>query len=198
MFDRFANSDFSSSLIPFEIEPGSFLVASPALRGSPFEQTVVLVLQSNREGTFGVVLNRLANEEIRLAYQQITGSEPDEQSIVHGGPIRGPVFALHQKPDLGELEVIGGVFVSSTSEDLRLLSDQDETGFRIVFGLTGWRPGQVIQEINEGLWLRLEANAEAVFSDPTRMWEKSFRRYGREQLRDVVGLDRFPDDPSLN
>lgn len=198
MSDRFNSSD----LIPFNFgEPvpvGTLLVASPGLMNTPFEKAVVLVLQSGDQGTFGVVLNRPANDQMRSAWFQMTGASEGENRIVHGGPIGGPVFALHQVPALAEMEVPGGVFVSSDSDVVQELVSQPALDYRIVFGVAGWKQGQLAGEVDAGLWFKLNGDAEQVFDDPNWLWEKSLRRYGNQVFCNTLGLSSIPGDPQLN
>ena len=181
-----------------KIAPGTLLVASPALKGTVFQKAVVFVLQNNADGTFGVVLNRPANDEIKVEWHKLVGSEFSDRFIVQGGPIGGPVFALHQEQNLAEMEIPGGVFVSAGSDKFQQLVENDDSSYRIVFGVAGWQHGQLQDEIDDGLWFPLDGDAAQVFDDPTWMWEKTLRRYGQELICDIVGLDRLPASPLLN
>lgn len=198
MTNRFEHLDQGQFGDPFRIVPGTLLVASPALKGTAFHKTVVFVLQNNSEGTFGVVLNRPADEKIKCEWQKLIGNESSDRFIVQGGPIGGPIFAIHQEQNLAELEIPGGIFVSAESEKFHQLVDNDESRYRIVFGVAGWQRGQLNDEIEDGLWFMLDGDAEQVFDDPTWMWEKSLRRYGQKMICDIVGLDRLPASPLLN
>ena len=55
-----------------EITPGSLLIATASLSDTLFQQAVILVLQSNELGIFGVILNQPANDEIKFAWRQLT------------------------------------------------------------------------------------------------------------------------------
>ena len=197
MNDRFKNFRFSNGDCP-EIVPGTLLVAAPALHDTPFRKTVVFVLQNNTDGTFGVVLNRPADEKIKFAWYELTGSDTGQRNIVDGGPIGGPIFAIHQHQAIAEMEMPGGIFVTSESDKFSQLVDQPDSRYRIVFGVAGWQRGQLNAEIDEGLWYQLDVNADQVFDDPTWMWEKSIRRFGQRLLCDVVGLVEIPGNPLLN
>jgi len=225
---NFSNFDSSSE----KIRPGTLLVASPALFNTPFRKSVVLIVQNNDEGTFGVVLNRPANEQIQVAWQKLIGTDSNNPNLVHGGPIGGPVFAIHQQEPLAELTMPSGICITLQSEMFKQIIDEsnainlnsidetdlnsyDETGpiqfdsndhlhkgnstnYRIVFGIAGWQDDQLLNEINEGLWFTLDGNPERVFDKPEFMWEKSLRRYSRQMLRNVLGIDQIPLDPLLN
>lgn len=181
-----------------EITPGTLLVASPSLFETPFRKAVILIIQSNQNGTFGVVLNRPADEKIKYAWQELTGSNDGDANIVHGGPIGGPVFAIHQHHSIAELEMPGGIFVTAQSDKFQQLVQQDESRYRIVFGVAGWQEGQLGQELDEGMWYKIRGDAEQIFDDPDWMWEKSIRRYGQQVLCDVIGLNDVPGDPLSN
>src|SRR5262245_39699655 len=63
---------------------GSFLVARPMLKDPNFRQTVVLIIQHNDEGAFGLVVNR------RIEVKELT------TPVFLGGPCELPgMFLLH-------------------------------------------------------------------------------------------------------
>lgn len=179
------------------VKPGTVLVASPAQQGTLFERSVVYVIQTNEQGTFGVVLNRPAADEMRTAWEQLTGAATSA-NFVQGGPIGGPVFALHQQPALAELAIGDGVFVSLTSDKFEALSRQPEQDYRIVFGLVSWPADQLVQQVESGYWFAMPGDAEIVFEDPEWLWEKSLRRFGRQVIANVAGVRQLPEDPLLN
>ena len=187
----------------FQISPsddlqGKLLVAAPSLIGNVFEKTVVLVLQHNSSGTFGIVLNRPADKEILTEWESMTGKDPTNRCFVHGGPVGGPVFAIHQQQAIGEVEMPCGLFVSADSVSMRKLMEQDDDRYRIVFGVASWSIGQLESEIDSGIWFPLNARADDVFDDASWMWEKSLRRYGEQVTREVLRIDRLPDNPNWN
>jgi putative transcriptional regulator len=192
---------FESSSSPGREQPasvGSYLIASPILDHSPFRRSVVLVLQNTADGTFGIVLNRPGDAGMKNAWQEMTGSNVREDCIVQGGPLGGPVLAIHRDRTLAEYEVPGGIYVSSQAEKLTELLKLDESALRIVFGIAGWKNGQLSDEINNGLWYQLDAPPDHVFDDVTFMWENFMHRYGQATLRHVIGVKSFPLDPSRN
>jgi putative transcriptional regulator len=187
----------------FQISPsnnllGTLLVAAPSLLGNSFEKTVVLILQHNSSGTFGVVLNRPANEEMLSEWEAMTGQDPVNRCFVQGGPIGGPVFAIHQQQAIGEVAMPCGLYVSADSELLQKLMEQDDDRYRIVFGVASWSIGQLESEISSGIWYPLDARADDIFDDANWMWEKSLRRYGEQATRDVLGIERLPENPNWN
>ncbi len=204
---RFKNSDFEhANLIGSsrrsEVLPGTLLVASPAIHNSPFERTVILVLQNSKDGVFGVVLNKPGNQQLRSQWSQMTGTSLGENSLVHGGPIGGPVLAIHQDQGLAEMEVVGGVFVSTASEAVEELARLSHLEYRIVFGVAGWEHEQLGNELNNGCWFQIGGGAEivsdVVFDNPSWMWERALRTYSENTICDVIGVEGLPENPQLN
>ena len=178
---------------------GTLLVSTERLNGSKFEKSVVLLMQDDNRGTFGVALNKIADHQIRSAWEKLTGAEAgDQQVIVSGGPLQGPVFALHQIPSLSDVEMPGGLHVSAQVEKLQQLMMQFENPYRIVVGVSGWKPGQLVSEVNSGYWYVMNADMDTIFDDPKWMWEICLHEFGRQQIADIVGEDQIPDDPDLN
>ncbi len=145
-----------------------------------------------------MVLNRPADDKIKIAWQEMTGSNDGDRNIVQGGPIGGPIFAIHQHHSIAEMEMPGGIFVTAQSDKFHELVEQDVSQYRIVFGVAGWQQGQLVQELDEGLWYNIDGDAEQVFDDPDWMWEKSIRRYGQQVLCDVIGLKNIPPNAPWN
>lgn len=191
-------SEQNSNAQSFSLK-GKLLVATERLSGSRFEKAVVFMMQDDERGTFGVRLNKPANDRVRKAWTKLTGSDiEDEHSIVAGGPLQGPVFALHQDPDLGDVEMPGGLYVSAQVETLQQLMRQFDNPFRIFVGVAGWKPGQLGAEVQSGHWYELPLDIETVFDDPTWMWEFCLQECGFQQIASLVGEDKIPIDPSLN
>lgn len=183
---------------------GKLLVAAPRMPvGSPFSRTVVLVLQDSEEGIFGVVLNRPASPEMLLAWQKVAGKPTfAAEKLAAGGPVQGPVLAIHRQQELAEVEIHGGLFVSVQQEAIEQLSQMEffdeDVSFRIVLGAVSWDAGQLENEIDHGAWFVVDSESDSAFSDMATLWQRSVRRYGKESIRELAGIRNFPTDPLLN
>ena len=177
---------------------GHLLVASPYLENSPFSQTVILLLQHTDEAAWGVVLNRLAGETIPDFWKQVS-DEPCEtdQELNVGGPIAGPVLAVHRCRDLAEAAVPPGVFVATDKDRLNQLVHQTEHPFRLFVGLSGWTAGQLETELEAGVWLTMPASVEDVFGDADELWRSALREVGHAFTRSL-GIKHIPQDVSVN
>jgi putative transcriptional regulator len=178
---------------------GDIVIASPRLSDSPFRQTVVLIVQQNDTGTFGVVLNRPANEQVKRLWRTMTGqtNRVAERSISLGGPLSGPVFALHQDVACSEQKVECGLYFATSPQNLKKLVAESTLPYKIFFGAVAWQNGQLEKEIDAGVWLSFGGSKDLIFADSEYQWELALRDYGRSLWR-AVGIDHFPDDPEWN
>ena len=178
---------------------GYLLIAAPRQTDTHFARSVVYVVQDDENGTFGVELNRTVDDESWSDFRDQSGAQELERHFaVQGGPLDGPVFALHQSQSLAEIEIPGGIYVSSDSEALRELMEQIEAPYRIVLGIAGWRSKEIRREILQGLWWPMRARPQDVFETSELMWENCVRRYGREKLSSVLGIEIENRDPHRN
>ena len=178
---------------------GDLVIATPKLNETPFSQAVVLIVQQNDTGTFGVVLNRPANEQVKRLWRTMTGHAKStaEQYISLGGPLSGPVFALHQDIDCSEQKVECGLYFATTPQNLKKLASESTRPYKIFFGAVAWQIGQLEQEIDSGAWVSCGGSKELIFADSEFQWELSLRNYGRH-LWKSIGIVNFPRNPELN
>lgn len=178
---------------------GHFLVASRYLRDPNFAQTVVLMIHHDREGAMGVVINRPSDKTVREVWDLI-GYDPCERDdrIFVGGPVPGPLVALHSLEAFSEQEIVQGLYFSTHRDALDLIVRKTNIPLRLCSGNAGWGSGQLEGELEAGGWLFTKATADDVFADHESIWKKVTQRIGLEIM--VPELDRtdLPSDPSLN
>lgn len=197
MSNRFQLNQAFGAPLRGGIQPGSFLVASPSLQNNPFNQTVVFVLQNDSQGTFGAVINRPADNEMVANWSKTTGLEIARNNMIQGGPLSGPIVAIHQHKPLAEVEICDGVCLSVDAKALQQLTRQDSQ-YRIVLGIAGWAQQQLSTEIDSGLWYHLVVDPTHVFDDHSMMWENFVREFGRQTLGHIIDQKHFPVNPALN
>src|ERR1700704_6130062 len=71
---------------------GQFLIATPEMGDPRFQQTVVLMVSHNKDGAFGIVINRLvAERSLASVLAAIGADEPNVEGNVRiyaGGPVQ--------------------------------------------------------------------------------------------------------------
>jgi len=178
---------------------GQLLVASRKLRDPNFRQTVVLLLEHNDDGALGVVLNRPTDRTIRQVWEAVEFDPVDnDQPLNQGGPVPGPLIALHTDEDLAEKTVLPGLFLSMQKQTVDPLVRQHEHPYRLYTGNSGWGGGQLEGELEQGGWLTTPAERADVFAPADEVWENVTSRIALGVLIPGVDPDDLPDDPSLN
>lgn len=179
---------------------GHLLIAPPYLADPNFTNTVVLVIQHDGEGAFGVILNRPTGRSIADVWQELHGDRCDCGQGVHiGGPVTGPLVVLHDAPHLAEMEVTDGIYCSMTADSIEQLVSTDRKPVRFYAGYSGWGGGQLEGELATGSWLTLQADADAIFhTADDDLWSKVVRRASGTDGLPGFDADLRTDDPSLN
>jgi putative transcriptional regulator len=184
-----------------EFLSGKLLIASPYLKDPNFMRSVVLIVSHDEEGAFGLSLNRPTDQKlsevVELSMPQGVVREDDQ--IYEGGPVDGPLLALHDLVGIGS--PIGGdssgIWITGDEDHLRLLLGRVDARVRFVAQYSGWGPGQLDREMDSGGWLVGRADCDVLFDDPESVWELAVKRCGREVLSSLSPGLRF-DDPSVN
>lgn len=178
---------------------GELLVASPQLDNSVFARTVVLMIQHNDEGAFGVVLNRPTNQSIKDVWPKLSDKPcKADRPLNFGGPVPGPLLAVHTRKSLAEASLSQGIYLAADKDHLEKLVRHKKYPLRMFVGCAGWTKGQLEQELDAGAWLHMKAKREHVFADADELWQTVLHQIGRQFLTDVLKIEHIPDDPLFN
>lgn len=202
---------------------GYLLLADPDLRDPNFFHTVVLLVEHNEDGAFGLVLNRPGSASLGEVLPEFADApEQPADADVRGVPsslssfpiyVGGPVqreylFVLHgELPGMkrGEhaAEIQPGIVYEPMTATMvqeilgcwTALTAEERSKFRIFAGYSGWGPGQLEGEMKTGCWITLESEAGLVFpEDPDATWEQALTAKGG--LYSIIARTGFK--PSLN
>jgi putative transcriptional regulator len=179
---------------------GHLLVASPHLPDPNFEHTVVLMVQHNDQGALGLVLNRPSDNRLRDVWEEVTNEPCDaDQSILVGGPVPGPLMAIHTRMNCSEEEIQPGIYFATQRDNMERLVRENAQPFLVFSGYSGWGEGQLEAELKAGGWLTCPAEYDFVFPPiGDDVWKKVVNQIGSDILSSSLNIDRVPEDPSLN
>ncbi len=178
---------------------GHLLIASSQLADPNFARTLVLLIQHSEDGAFGVVINRPAGKTLQELWREV-GSAPcdSHQPVYVGGPVPGPLMALHTRAALAEAELVPGVFFAAKKRHLDELVLDEEPSYKIFLNHAGWGGGQLESELRQGAWHTMAATAEHVFSTADDLWETLFQQVSGSLLKSILHLKDLPADPTVN
>ena len=178
---------------------GQFLVASPHLADRNFYRSVILMVQHDKDGAIGLILNRPTNSDIESVWKLVADTPCEIHAPIYlGGPVPGPMLVVHPYMDLSEGVVMPGLYLATSKELLGRIIRRPDGQFRIFTGYAGWGAGQLEEEMQVGGWLTMSASVEHVFHDSDNLWELVTAQINRQILGPALGQRPLPEDPSVN
>jgi putative transcriptional regulator len=193
------------------LAPG-LLLAMPHLLDPNFRRAVVLMIEHDDEGSFGVIVNQpspLTATELFASLDLVWNGDA-EAVVWRGGPVM-PTYGwiLHDRlgdlpvsvkedgvtPDMTVLESGGTVPVgrdlvlsSGSLSILRSIAEQPPSHVRVLLGYAGWGAGQLAAEMVRGSWLHADMSRELLFdTPPDEMWERALRSVGIDPENIIQG-----------
>ncbi len=160
---------------------GTFLISNSTLKEENFNETVVLIIDHNRDGAFGLIVNRLLDHKKLGDLLPGLQKKAAQKRIYEGGPVRQEVlFVLYsdESENFQGTEIIPGVYMSNNYDYIEIFA-QDEIPFHIYQGYAGWAPGQLESELAGKTWAVIPATREIVFhQDPHQVWREALMHGG--------------------
>ena len=164
---------------------GQLLIAAPALAGSPFERTVILMAQHSRDGALGVIINRpLAERPIASLLEAFgvdaTGIDGSVRVFV-GGPVSSEISFVVHSADYrlaNTVDIDGKVSLTAAPDVLRDIGrGKGPSKILVAFGYAGWGPSQLDDEIARGDWYNVPEDPALVFDDDrSSVWKDALAR----------------------
>jgi putative transcriptional regulator len=178
---------------------GHLLVAAPGLPDRNFYRSVVLIIHHDDKGAFGLVLNRPTNSTVSEIWETVAGGPCESSELINlGGPVTGPLMALHNQRDYSENEVLPGVYFATHKDHLTKIVRHPQCRYRIFSGYSGWGSGQLEGELKAGGWMTLKATSEHVFAPADALWKSVSQVIGEKITQPLLKHARRPNDPSSN
>lgn len=172
---------------PIEKGPlvGKLLVATPEMGDPRFAHTVILIVRQNKEGAFGLAINRPVEQRSIASLLDAIGADSKgvdgEARIFAGGPVEPQIgFVIHSAEYRRDetIEIDGRVAVTSSPDiirDIGLRKGPSKT--LIAFGYAGWGPGQLEAELARKDWFTIPEDSKLIFEeDREHVWDIAMSR----------------------
>jgi putative transcriptional regulator len=139
-----------------DIKAGSNIKSTAKLMDSFFENTSILIVEHNEEGSTGFVINKPFNKSL---HDLIEFNHSKPFPLMDGGPVdRDHLFVLHKRPDLidGGKPIPNDLYLGGNMEQVieaintNGVTDQE---LQIFIGYCGWDAGELEAEFEEGSWI---------------------------------------------
>lgn len=174
-----------------DLETPVLLLAMPQVLDPFFHKSVVLLVHHDEEGSFGFIVNRPTEIELKeiLEGMEITWHGTEGALAYFGGPVQSQMGTVmfsesdskltDQRLDEATREVYPGIRISQQLEDLGHLAGNPPQRFRLFLGYAGWGVDQLVEEIMRNDWLTAPVREDLLFStEPETAWETALRSVG--------------------
>jgi len=164
-----------------------FLIATEKMKDNRFEKTVIIMLESDNDGAWGLVVNkRLGIMPIALLIDPSLSTSKERERlykinipIFWGGPVDAKeIFILHSTEYQSDTTRNYGNI--SVSQDYNILFDIAENKgpekSLIVFGYSGWGSGQLEGEMERDHWILSDIDLNIIFDEESNAkWNKAYK-----------------------
>lgn len=168
------------------LAPG-LLLAMPQLADPNFSRAVVLMIEHNEQGSFGLVINHpspIKASELLESLEMIWRGD-DAAVVWAGGPVSPSTgWVLHEplgiaQPGQGTISITSSISLSTSPDRLRAIANQPPRNIRLLLGYSGWAAGQLAEEMSRGAWIHTDATPGLVFeTPPDEIWETAMQTLG--------------------
>ena len=164
-----------------------FLIATEKMKDDRFEKTVIIMLESDENGAWGLVINkRLGTMPIALLIDPSLNTSEEREKLYKinipvfwGGPVDiKEIFILHSTEYRSETTKNYGNI--SISQDYNTLFDIAENKgpekSLVILGYSGWGSGQLEGEMERDHWILSDIDLDIIFDkEITEKWNKAYK-----------------------
>ena len=177
------------------LAPG-LLLSMPHLDDPNFARAVVLMIEHNDEGSFGLIINQASDMKVSELFSalELEWKGAPELRVWTGGPVMpSSGWVIHEVDDDTELEddlqtglaegravrAGPGLALTTSTDKLAGLAADPPKRARFLLGYAGWGPDQLADEMSRGSWLHADISLELVFDTPAdELWAAALRSLG--------------------
>ena len=159
-----------------------FLVATKKMRDPRFKNTVIIMLENDEKGAWGLVINKpLSSIPLSsLIYKSRDATNKQKElynvkvPVYWGGPVNGnKILILHSEEYKNET-TINFKNISISSDYNILFEIADNKGPKkslVILGISSWGEGQLEGEMEREHWTLSEVNTDLIFEmNNTKKW----------------------------
>lgn len=164
---------------------GKILISTPDIAGDIFSRSVVLVIDHNEEGAFGLILNK-RNHSVSARLQKMFEFRVD---VYEGGPVENDkMFFIVKGEPVTEhfLPVNEEFYVTEDVESVVTALIEDRLtveSIKAFSGYSGWSAGQLEGEVERKAWTVVDVyNLDYTLPNDQTLWKDIMQNLGGEYL----------------
>jgi putative transcriptional regulator len=164
---------------------GKILISTPDISGNIFSRSVVLIVDHNEQGSFGLILNK-KNENMSSRLLEIFGFKVD---VFEGGPVENDkIFFICKGEKVTEVfvEIDTEYYLTEDIENVvaaiidQRISIED---IKVFSGYSGWSSLQLDSEIHRKMWTPVDVyHLDYTSPNDQNLWKNIMQNLGGEFL----------------
>ena len=164
-----------------------FLIATEKMKDNRFEKTVVAMLENDKDGAWGLVINKpIGSLPIALLIDpSLNTSEEREElykiniPVFWGGPVETKkIFILHSNEYQSDsTDNYGSISISHDYDILfDIAKNKGPEKSLVILGYSGWGDGQLEGEMERDHWILSDLDPNIIFDEESsRKWRKAYK-----------------------
>jgi len=165
-----------------------FLIATEKMNDNRFEKTVIAVLESDKNGAWGLVINKPLGLVPLAMLVDATLSTPEEREelykinipIFWGGPVETEkIFILHSNEYKSHTtNNFGNISVSQDYDTLFDIAEKrGPKKSLVILGYSGWGEGQLEGEMERDHWILSDIDLDITFNkNSKKKWDAAYKK----------------------
>ncbi len=172
-------------MIDFNLKKGDIILAEPFMENPHFKDAVIVITEhSENNGTVGFIINKT----LKLRMKEVVEDFPEiDLDLLYGGPVQtDTLHYVHTYGDIlsDSLHVTKNLYWGGDFMQLKALIRQrviQPEGIRFYLGYSGWSPGQLEEEFEEGTWMQSKLDLNYLFKTKLKkVWPRAMADKGNE------------------
>lgn len=157
------------------------LVAAPGLVSPAYFHSVLLAVPSGPDTHVGFIVNRPTRQSLASLFPEHEPSKKVREPVFFGGPMSlQAVFAVvktDKDPGGGSIGMLDNLYLVTRVDLVDRIIETTPNDARYYVGMVRWRPGELAQELERGLWYVLDPDVDTILrKNPVTLWEELSQR----------------------
>lgn len=177
---------------------GKILISTPDISGDIFSRSVVLVIEHNESGAFGLILNK-KNSQMSSKFKDFFDFKIE---VYDGGPVENDkvFFIVKSNKKVTDIytDITDEYYLTEDIERIInavLANELEIHNIKIFSGYSGWAPNQLDSEVQRKMWTVVDVyNLDYTLPNDQTLWKSIMQNLGGEFLL----WANSPEDISLN
>ena len=164
-----------------------FLIATKKMKDNRFEKTVIAMMESDKNGAWGLVINKpLGSLPVALLINPSLSTSDEREELYNidipifwGGPVdTKKIFILHSNEYQSDsTNNYGKISISQDYDTLfDIAKNKGPKRSLVILGYSGWGSGQLEGEMERDHWILSDIDLDIAFENESKIkWNKAYK-----------------------